>query len=232
LISDNLAWVKAQIAEAAQKVGRDPKNIRLIAVSKTVPEEKIIAAQKAGAELFGENRVQEALKKISHLGQDGFGWHFIGHLQKNKVKDVVGRFDLIHSVDSVALARVIDAKSQALGQSTRILIQVNVSGEASKFGIAPEELETTLRAIGKMKGIRVEGLMTIPPYDPDLEKSRKVFSRLRELRDHMAGLSIEGISLKELSMGMSHDFKVAVEEGATLVRVGTAIFGDRPPVEE
>jgi len=231
LISDNLAGVKTQIALAAQKVGRDPGSIRLIAVSKTVPEEKIIAAQKAGAELFGENRVQEALEKIDHLGTEGFGWHFIGHLQKNKVKDVIGRFDLIHSVDSVALAQVIDAKSQSEGQLTRILIQVNVSGEASKFGVSLDLLETTLRAIGKMKAIRVEGLMTIPPHDPDLEKSRLIFSRLRELRDRMAGLAIEGVSLQELSMGMSHDFTVAIAEGATLVRVGTAIFGDRPPVE-
>jgi PLP dependent protein len=231
LISDNLVWVKAQIALAAQKAGRDPGTIRLIAVSKTVPEEKIIAAQQAGAELFGENRVQEALEKINHLGQDGFTWHFIGHLQKNKVKDVVGRFDLIHSVDSAALAQVIDTKSQAQGQLTRILIQVNVSGEASKFGVSPDQLETTLRAIGKMKAVRVEGLMTIPPYDPDLEKSRQVFSRLRELRDQMAELAIDGISLQELSMGMSHDFTVAIEEGATLVRVGTAIFGDRSPIE-
>jgi PLP dependent protein len=231
LISDNLASVQAQIALAAQKAGRDPESIRLIAVSKTVPEEKIIAAQRAGAELFGENRVQEALEKIKHLGREGFCWHFIGHLQKNKVKDVVGKFDLIHSVDSVALAEVIDAKSQAQERSTRVLVQVNVSGEASKFGVSPDELETTLRAISKMKAVRVEGLMTIPPHDPDLEKSRVIFSRLRELRDRMAGLGIDGIALQELSMGMSHDFTVAIEEGATLVRVGTAIFGDRPPMK-
>lgn len=231
MISDNLAWVKAQIAVAAQKVDRQSESIRLVAVTKTVSDEKIIAAQKAGADIFGENRVQEALEKMDRLGQDRFIWHFIGHLQKNKVKQIVGRFDLIHSVDSAGLARVVDEKSRSLGQITRILIQVNVSGEASKFGIAPEEVETTLRTIGKMKSVRVEGLMTIPPYDPDLLKSRKIFSRLRELRDQMDELAIEGIFLKELSMGMSHDFTVAVEEGATLVRVGTAIFGDRPPVK-
>ncbi|MFQ5444711.1 MAG: YggS family pyridoxal phosphate-dependent enzyme, partial [Nitrospinales bacterium] len=157
MISDNLAWVKAQIAETAQKAGRDPKSIRLVAVTKTVPEEKIIEAQKAGADIFGENRVQEALEKIGHLGQDRFTWHFIGHLQKNKVKHVVGHFDLIHSVDSAVLAQVIDEKSQARGQITRILIQVNVSGEGSKFGVAPEELAGTLRAVAKMEAVRVEG---------------------------------------------------------------------------
>ena len=219
--------MKARIAEAAKNAGRDPEKVRLVAVTKTVPEEKIIQAQKAGAKLFGENRVQEALEKISHLGEDGFTWHLIGHLQKNKVKHIVGRFDLIHSVDSAALAQVIDEKSRAQGVVTRILIQVNVSGEASKSGVAPEELETTLRAVAKMQAVRVEGLMTIPPFDPDPEKSRNVFSQLRGLRDQMAELAIEGVNLNELSMGMSHDFAVAVEEGATLVRVGTAIFGER-----
>ena len=227
MISDNLAWVKSQIAAAAQRAGRDPKNIRLVAVSKTVPVEKIIEAQKAGAELFGENRVQEALEKIGQLGQERFIWHLIGHLQKNKVKQIIGKFDLIHSVDSVPLAEMIDEKSRAQGQISRILIQVNISGEASKSGVSPEELESTIREVAKMAAVRVEGLMTIPPYSADPENSRPVFSRLCELRDRIAELGIEGVLMHELSMGMSHDFTVAVEEGATLVRVGTAIFGDR-----
>jgi len=231
LIPENLEWVKSRIAKAAKKAGRSPLSIRLVAVSKTVPIEKIIEAREAGAELFGENRVQEALEKIDRLGQSGQGgpeWHFIGHLQKNKVKQVVGRFGLIHSVDSTALAQVINEKSLAGNLITSILIQVNVSGEASKFGMAPDELESALRAMSGMSAVKVEGLMTIPPYAPDPEKSRDVFVRLRELRDKMAELGMEGICMNELSMGMSNDFTVAIEEGATLVRVGSAIFGDRP----
>lgn len=229
MISANLEWVKSRIAEAASKAGSPPETIRLVAVSKTVSVEKIIEAHEAGAELFGENRVQEALEKIERLGQDGPNWHFIGHLQKNKVNQLLGRFDLIHSVDSAALAQVINEKSLARNLITPVLIQVNVSGEASKFGMAPNELESTLRALSKLVAVRVEGLMTIPPYAPDPEKSRNVFARLRELRDQMDELGMEGICLKELSMGMSNDFAVAIEEGATLVRVGSAIFGDRPP---
>ncbi|MCH8312373.1 MAG: YggS family pyridoxal phosphate-dependent enzyme [Nitrospinae bacterium] len=229
MISANLEWVKSRIAEAASKAGSPPETIRLVAVSKTVSVEKIIEAHEAGAELFGENRVQEALEKIERLGQDGPNWHFIGHLQKNKVNQLLGRFDLIHSVDSAALAQVINEKSLARNLITPVLIQVNVSGEASKFGMAPNELESALRALSKLVAVRVEGLMTIPPYAPDPEKSRNVFARLRELRDQMDELGMEGICLKELSMGMSNDFAVAIEEGATLVRVGSAIFGDRPP---
>jgi len=231
LIPENLEWVKSRIAKAAKKAGRSPLSIRLVAVSKTVPIEKIIEAREAGAELFGENRVQKKKKKIDRLGQSGQGgpeWHFIGHLQKNKVKQIVGRFGLIHSVDSTALAQVINAKSLAGNLTTSVLIQVNVSGEASKFGMAPDELESALRAMSGMSAVKVEGLMTIPPYAPDPEKSRDVFVRLRELRDKMAELGMEGICMNELSMGMSNDFTVAIEEGATLVRVGSAIFGDRP----
>lgn len=228
MISENLEWVKSRIAEAAGRSGRAPESIRLVSVSKTVSIEKIIEARQAGAELFGENRVQEALEKIDHLGQSGPVWHFIGHLQKNKVKHIVGRFDLIHSVDSVDLAQVINEKSLAQNLITHILVQVNVTGEASKSGLAPDALESALRALSKMPAIKVEGLMTIPPYASDPEESRNVFSRLSELRDQMTELGMEGISLQELSMGMSNDFTVAIEEGATLVRVGSAIFGDRP----
>ncbi|MCH7624085.1 MAG: YggS family pyridoxal phosphate-dependent enzyme, partial [Nitrospinae bacterium] len=216
MISANLEWVKSRIAEAASKAGSPPETIRLVAVSKTVSVEKIIEAREAGAELFGENRVQEALEKIERLGQGGPNWHFIGHLQKNKVNQLLGRFDLIHSVDSAALAQVINEKSLARNLITPVLIQVNVSGEASKFGMAPNELESTLRALSKLVAVRVEGLMTIPPYAPDPEKSRNVFARLRELRDQMDELGMEGICLKELSMGMSNDFAVAIEEGSTL----------------
>lgn len=227
MISDNLKRVKNRIAEAALQCGRQPESIRLVAVTKTVPVEKIREAREAGVDVFGENKVQEALEKIDRLGSEGIHWHFIGHLQKNKVRHVVGRFELIHSVDSVDLARLIHLKSVEQGGVAPILIQVNISGEASKSGVAPDELEPLLRTVSVLQGIRVEGLMTIPPFDPDPEKSRRFFSALRGLRDKIARLGIEGISLQELSMGMSHDFPIAIEEGATLVRVGTAIFGER-----
>lgn len=231
MIPENLETVKNRIAEAARKGNRDPASIRLVVVTKTVSVEKIIQAHNAGAALFGENRIQEALEKIHRLGREKFHWHFIGHLQRNKVKYLSGFFELIHSVDSILLAQAIHKKSLEEGRVTPILIQVNVSGETSKFGLAPGQLEETLRTVSRFGGIRVEGFMTIPPFDPDPEKSRKYFVQLRELRDRHANLGIPGISLKELSMGMSHDFTVAVEEGATLVRVGTAIFGERtaPP---
>lgn len=230
MIAQNLEYVKARIAESAAAAGRDPDTVRLVVVSKEVPVEKIIQAHEAGADLFGENRVQEARDKIARLGRDGIHWHFIGHLQKNKVKYIFDLFDLIHSVDSAELGEVIHRQSLQRSRITPILIQVNVSGEAAKFGVDPDRLEATLRAVSKMEGVRVKGLMTIPPFDPDPEKSRRYFSRLRELRDRLSRLEIERIALDELSMGMSSDFQVAVEEGATLVRVGTAVFGPRPPV--
>lgn len=225
LIAENLEFIKNRMVEAAKKAGRDPESIRLVVVTKGVPVEKIMQARDAGAVLFGENRVQEALEKIDRMG--GIHWHFIGHLQKNKVKFVVGQFEWVHSVDSVSLAEGIHKISLERNRVTRILIQVNISGEVSKFGMAPEKLEETLRAVSKFDGIRVGGLMAIPPFDPDPEKSRKYFIWLRQLRDQCAGLGLDNISLDELSMGMSNDYSVAIEEGATMVRVGTAIFGSR-----
>ncbi len=227
MISDNLESVHTRIADAARKSGRPPESVRLIAVSKEIADDKIIEARKAGAVLFGENKVQEALDKIERLAGENIRWHFIGHLQKNKVKQVVGRFEMIHSIDSLELAEAVHKKSVDLGVVTPVLVQVNISGEESKFGISPGELEGFLRPVSRLPGIRVEGLMTIPPFDPDPGKSRPYFVRLRELRDRCAGLAIENISMDELSMGMSNDFEVAVEEGATIVRVGTAIFGPR-----
>jgi pyridoxal phosphate enzyme (YggS family) len=225
VIAENLAQLNARIVEAARHAGRDPAGVRLVVVSKTVGHEKIAEAIAAGANLFGENRVQEAVDKIGSLGRDGVSWHFIGHLQKNKVKLIIGKFDLVHSVDSVALAERISRLSALQKVLTPVLIQVNISGEVSKSGVAAADLETTLRAVSEFPGIRVDGLMTIPPADPDPEKSRSYFAELRKLRDCHDG--VNGLVLKELSMGMSGDFEVAIEEGATLVRVGTAIFGKR-----
>ena len=215
------------MVEAARKSGRDPSRIRLLAVTKQVSQEKIRQAQNAGATLFGENKVQEVIKKIDALGREKFHWHFIGHLQKNKVKNILGLFELIHSVDSVALAELIHSGSLKHGYVTPILVQVNVSGESSKSGVAPERLEETLTAASKFTGVKVNGLMTIPPFDPEPEKSRRYFARLRELRDSMEKTGIENISLRELSMGMSNDYMTAIEEGATIVRLGSAIFGSR-----
>jgi len=226
MIADNLAAVRLRMAAAASRAGRDPDEVRLVVVSKTQPVEQIALAKAAGVRLFGENRVQEALEKIDALAGQGLHWHFIGHLQKNKVKYIIGRFELIHSVDSVDLAERISALGLKRREPTSILIQVNVSGEAAKSGVRPDDLEETLKAAAGLAGVRVEGLMTIPPYDPDPEASRPIFSRLRELAKEFDGVG--GGSLKELSMGMSGDFEVAIEEGATLVRVGTAIFGERP----
>jgi pyridoxal phosphate enzyme (YggS family) len=161
------------------------------------------------------------------LGKEKFHWHFIGHLQKNKVKNITGLFELIHSVDSIELAEMIHSASLKKGIETDILIQVNISGESSKSGVAPEYLERVLSEVSHYEGVNVKGLMTIPPFNPDPEKARPYFSQLRELRDSMECNRIENISLQELSMGMSNDFMVAIEEGATIVRVGSAIFGAR-----
>ena len=226
-IAENLAAIENRIVNAARKAGRDPETVRLVAVSKQVPVEKIEEAGQAGQSLFGENKVQEALKKIESLGARHYHWHFIGHVQKNKARHIVGRFDRIHSVDGLPLAETLHRLSVESGVVTAILIQVNVSGEASKFGVSPQGLEELLVQVSPMPGVSVQGLMTIPPYDPDPKNSRKYFSALRELRDRMDRVGIENIGLGELSMGMSNDFEVAIAEGATWVRVGTDIFGAR-----
>ncbi|HKI48712.1 MAG TPA: YggS family pyridoxal phosphate-dependent enzyme [Desulfobacteria bacterium] len=227
LIADNLAAVKERMAEAARKAGRKPNAVRLVAVSKTVPVERIAEAGAMDGCVFGENKVQEARDKIEALRKESYHWHFIGHLQRNKVKYIPGLFELIHSVDNSELAEEIHRHSLKHNLVTPVLIQVNVSGETSKSGVNPGDLEELLEMLVSLNGISVRGLMTIPPFDPDPEKSRKHFAALRKLRDRMLKVNIENIAMDELSMGMSNDFEVAIEEGATWVRVGTAIFGDR-----
>ena len=187
---------------------------------------QIEEARIAGAVIFGENKIQDAVPKVDQMGSEGISWHFIGHLQKNKVKFLGEHFDLIHSVDSLELAEKIAAQCQTENRVQSVLLQVNVSGETAKFGMEPGELEKQMVAFSRLKGIRVEGLMTIPPYHPNPENSRRHFSRLRGFRDQCEKQN--RLSLNKLSMGMTNDFEVAVEEGATLVRVGTAIFGPRP----
>ena len=227
MIADNLASVMHHIDEAAQKAGRSPDSIRLISVSKQVSFGKIIEAYQAGSKCFGENKVQEAVSKIDEISAQDISWHFIGHLQKNKIKYLNSQFDLIHSVDSLSLAEKISAYCEGQNRKQGILLQVNVSGEEAKFGMTPSELEEELSSFGQLQGILVQGLMTIPPQDSDAENSRQYFSALRELRDKYRAMNIEGVELNELSMGMTNDYPIAVEEGATFVRVGTAIFGQR-----
>ena len=230
MIAENLVEVRERISLAIQKSGREPDSVRLITVSKQISVDRIEEARAAGAVVFGENKIQEAISKIEQMGAEGIFWHFIGHLQKNKIKFLDERFDLIHSVDSFGLAEKIAKHYHSENRVQRILLQVNVSGEAAKFGMEPKELEKQMAEFFQLQGIQVEGLMTIPPFDSDPENSRRHFSRLRELREQYEKQN--GFPLKELSMGMSNDFEVAVEEGATLVRVGTAIFGPRPKLDD
>jgi pyridoxal phosphate enzyme (YggS family) len=223
-IASNLESVRTRIAEAARKSRRMPEEVELVAVSKTHPAEKVQAAVEAGQSLFGESRVQEARMKIPLLSSR-LRWHFIGHLQKNKVRPALPWFELIHGIDSLALAQEMQRIAEDEGARPRVLLQVNVAGEASKYGFAPETLRRELNDLISLGRLTIEGLMTIPPLAPEPEKSRPYFVALRELRDTLE--KEFDLRLPHLSMGMTGDFEVAIEEGATLVRVGTAIFGQR-----
>ncbi len=223
-IARNLEEVKRRIAAAARKAGRDPAAVRLVAVSKTVDLERIKEAWDAGQQIFGENYLQEARSKIAALPQAVI-WHFIGHLQSNKAKAAVELFHLIHSVDRLHLAQALEKAAAGQQKVQEILLQVNLAGEASKSGAPPEAVPELLREIARLPHLRVVGLMTMPPWFDEPEAVRPYFRDLRELRDRL--LPLEICPLPELSMGMSEDFETAVEEGATLVRIGTAIFGRR-----
>lgn len=226
-IAENLERVRSQIAEAARKCGRSTDDITLVAISKTHEAEKVRAAFDAGQELFGESKVQEARAKIPLL-PSAVRWHFVGRLQRNKIRHALPLFELFHSVDSLALARDINRIADEEGLRPRILLEVNVAGEGSKIGFAPETLRAEIEALLELPRLTIEGLMTIPPFAPEAEDSRKYFVALRELRDQLTSES--RLSLPQLSMGMTGDFPVAIEEGATFVRVGTAIFGKRTPM--
>jgi pyridoxal phosphate enzyme (YggS family) len=223
-IAANLARIATRIAEAAQKCGRSPDEIELVAVSKTHAAEKVQAAVEAGQLLFGESRVQEARAKIPLL-PSRLRWHFIGHLQKNKIRHALPLFELFHGIDSLALAQDMDRIAEEEGMRPRILLEVNLAGEASKHGFSPEALRRDLETTLSLGRLTIEGLMTIPPLSPEAEASRRYFVALRELRDQLEREF--NVRLPQLSMGMSGDFAIAIEEGATLVRVGTAIFGER-----
>jgi len=222
-IRENVLHVMERIEKAAQKGGRDPKDIRLVAVSKTVDSVRAREAIEAGVTILGENYVQEAQKKIEEIGKS-ISWHFIGHLQSNKAKVAVRLFDVIHSVDSISLAEELNRRAQQSKQKIPVMIEVNLSGETTKFGTEEEKVSALAQKMLSLSSVSLEGLMTMPPYFDDPEMSRPYFVQLRELKEKMVK---GGIPLKELSMGMSNDFEVAIEEGATYVRVGTAIFGPR-----
>jgi pyridoxal phosphate enzyme (YggS family) len=226
-IADRLAEVRARISAAARSAGRDPASVRLVAVSKTFPLNLIRDAYAAGQRDFGENRVQEALQKIAAATDLEIRWHLLGHLQINKARKAGPAFATIHGVDSVELLQKLDAAAGESGRATELLIQVDLAGEATKFGVPPDEVPRLFEAAGACRAARVAGLMTLPPYPETPEDARPYFRRLRELRDQWLTSGVPAPMLRELSMGMSGDFEVAVQEGATMVRVGTAIFGSR-----
>ena len=225
-LAENIARVRARMAEAAQKVGRDPAEITLVAVSKTKPVKLVEMAYNLGVTDFGENRVQEALPKVEHFHPEGLRWHLIGHLQSNKVGKVVGPFTLIHSVDSLHLAQVLSRHALEQDIQLSILLQVNVAGEASKEGITPEDARVVAKQIAELPALQVAGLMTVAPLVNDPEEVRPVFRSLRLLQDRLRE-EIPGGTWTHISMGMTDDYTIAIEEGATLVRVGRAIFGQR-----
>jgi PLP dependent protein len=225
-IAEKLKLVQARIAAAAKRAGRDPSSVRLVLVTKTVDVERVREALAAGAAVFGENRVQEAKGKIEKLGAVA-DWHLIGRLQTNKAKYAVRLFSMIHSIDSLELALELDRQAAKCGKVQDALVEINIAGEASKAGVASENAADLIREASRLKHLSIKGLMTIPPFFDEPEKSRPYFRGLRELAAKIGRENIPGVSLQELSMGMSGDFETAVEEGSTLVRVGTAVFGER-----
>lgn len=225
-ISDNLAILKGRIDAASARAGRDPSEITLVAVTKNVDAERVALAVEAGVSDFGENRVQEAAEKIPLVEKD-VTWHLVGHLQRNKAGDAVELFSLIHSLDSIRLARELNRRCELADSAIDLLLQVNISGEKTKFGVAPEMARDVLLEIARYEHLRVRGLMTIAPYSDDPEDARLWFSQARQLMSELRRLSISNVRMDELSMGMSGDYEVAIEEGATIIRIGTAIFGKR-----
>ena len=226
-MKDRLSRIRSRIETAVANSERQPEDVKLVAVSKTVPFEKILTAIDLGVTVFGENYVQEARDKFNALYSHPLSWHFIGHLQSNKAKYVVKMFDLIHSVDSLKLSREIDKQAGNIGKVQSVLIQVNIAEETSKSGVLLEDTARLVSEMSQLIHLEVKGLMTMPPYFNAPEKARPYFKALRQLRDQIRAMEIPGVAMDELSMGMTGDFEVAIQEGATLVRIGTAIFGER-----
>ncbi|KAB0665359.1 YggS family pyridoxal phosphate-dependent enzyme [Oryzomonas japonica] len=225
-IAERLNQIRSRITDAAVKAGRDPQTVRLVAVSKTRPPEDLLAAYRAGQVVFGENYVQELTAKTAAITEP-LEWHFIGHLQSNKVKYLAGLVTLVHSVDRLSLAEEISRQWGRLGRCCDVLVQVNIAGEATKSGTTEAGALHLVRAIAQLPNVRVRGLMTMPPLFDDPEGARPYFAELKRLSELIAAAAIPGVEMAELSMGMSGDFEAAIQEGATLVRVGTAIFGKR-----
>jgi PLP dependent protein len=228
LLTTRLEAVRERINRAASARGRKPSSIRLVAVSKTKPASLVKEAIDAGVTDLGENYIQEARDKIARLSELPVRWHFIGHLQSNKAKYAVRLFELIHSVDSVKLAMELDRQARKIDKVQPVLIQVNVAGESSKSGTSTQEAVQLVKEIAKLENLSMRGLMALPPFFNAPDRVRPYFVALRELRDRIRAEGIERVGMDELSMGMTGDFEVAIEEGATLVRIGTAIFGERP----
>ena len=226
-IADNLSFIREEMATACLKVGRREDDVQLLAVTKTVSPDKINAAIHCGIQQIGENRVQEFLAKKNELDLHSVQSHLIGHLQTNKVRQIVGQVDMIQSVDSIRLARAISAASEKLGIITPILVEVNIGGEEAKSGVAPDELEPLLEEISTLQGVKVNGLMTVPPIFHEERKKREIFSKMYQLFVDIKSKKIDNIVMQELSMGMSGDYREAILEGATIVRIGSAIFGQR-----
>jgi pyridoxal phosphate enzyme (YggS family) len=227
MIKERLEKIEDRIKRAAEKCGRNPDEVRLVAVSKTMPKEKLVQAVEAGVDVLGENYVQEARDKFNDLYTLPVTWHFIGHLQSNKAKYVVKIFDLIHSVDSLKLAREINKQAKKINKIQDILIQVNISEESTKSGTQAGQTLEIVQNISQFENVAVKGLMTMPPFFNAPERVQPFFKTLGELRNQIKEENITNISMDELSMGMTGDFEVAIQEGATLVRIGTAIFGER-----
>lgn len=226
MLKENLETVEAKIEEACKNSNRERKDVTLIAVSKTKPVEMLMEAYDLGIRVFGENKVQELVDKYEALPKD-IHWHMIGHLQRNKVKYIIDKVDLIHSVDSIRLAETIEKEAAKHGIIANILIEVNVAKEESKFGLMPEELDGFIEKIKDFKHIQVQGLMTIAPFVENSESNRTIFRSLRKLSVDINNKNVDNVNVSILSMGMTNDYLVAIEEGATMVRVGTGIFGAR-----
>src|SRR5919197_2229432 len=231
-VAQNVARVQERMRQAALRAGRDPATVRLVAASKTVDTARMRAAIAAGVTIVGENYLQEARDKIGQLGRQAAEWHLIGTLQRNKVRYIFDLFDMMHSLDSLALAEEINRRAARLGRRMAVLLEVNVGGELTKSGLSPDALLAEAPKLAQLKHLQVRGLMTIPPPTVHPEGARPFYRQLCELRERLVQQEIEGLAWHELSMGMTADFEVAIEEGATLVRVGTAIFGARPPATQ
>jgi pyridoxal phosphate enzyme (YggS family) len=226
-LKKRLEQVRERIRQAAETCGRDADSVRLVAVSKTIAAGTVKEAIEAGVKILGENYIQEAREKFNALVHYPVSWHFIGHLQSNKAKYAVRLFDLIHSVDSVKLARELNKQAKKVDKIQQILVQVNISAEDTKSGTSAKEAPGLISEISQLENLSIRGLMTMPPYFYQPEKVKPFFAALRELRDQIKAKAPPNVSLEELSMGMTGDFEVAIQEGATLVRIGTAIFGER-----